>query len=411
MRLRPPAMKLIPALRDTAALACLAATVLAAPDSALAAQRAFFIFQSPSAETVPGGMATNFAVTLTYSNASGTINNAVFTNGVSVMPAGQGVTVGLSSVTAPIADGGGTGTLPLTISATASAATGSYLVAVWATNSAFSANSPIPGVAALTNIFTVSAPLDTNIFTLSVAPPTETVTQGVAGTFSAVVTLTNLSGLPAEAITNGVTILGPDPVNVTAGVSSVYASPPPGGGMATLTLSITNTGSALPGSYQVIVGATNTDFTGNRPVPGVVTVTNTLVVASRPNTNAFTVGVTPATETVAGGAASTVTATVTLTNLSGTLAETITNSVIVSGPDTADITAGLSSTYAAHPRGWRHGLFDAVHHQQRQRHARDLSGGCQREQQRLYRQPADSGHRLRHQHLCGAGAATVHPEL
>ena len=103
-------MKLIPALRDTAALACLAATVLAAPDSALAAQRAFFIFQSPSAETVPGGMATNFAVTLTYSNASGTINNAVFTNGVSVMPAGQGVTVGLSSVTAPIADGGGTGT-------------------------------------------------------------------------------------------------------------------------------------------------------------------------------------------------------------------------------------------------------------------------------------------------------------
>jgi hypothetical protein len=114
-------------LRSAACLAFLAGAVLARPHCAAAAQRAFFIFQSPSAETVPGSIATNVTVTLTYSNASGTINNAVFANGVSVTPPGQGVTATLSASTAPIPDGGGTGTLPLLISATPDAPTGTYL--------------------------------------------------------------------------------------------------------------------------------------------------------------------------------------------------------------------------------------------------------------------------------------------
>src|ERR1035441_5040909 len=99
--------------RAAACLTFLAGTILAWPHCAAGAQRAFFVFQSPGTETVPGGLATNVTVTLTYSNASGTINNAVFTNSVSVTPPGQGVTTTLSASTAPIPDGGGTGTLPL----------------------------------------------------------------------------------------------------------------------------------------------------------------------------------------------------------------------------------------------------------------------------------------------------------
>jgi hypothetical protein len=116
----------IQAFRTAATLASLAATIFALPHCTAAAQRAFFIFQSPATEVVPGNTATNFIVTLTYSNASGTINNAVFTNGVSVAPSGQGVTASLSPFTSPIASGGGTGTLPLTISATPGATTGTY---------------------------------------------------------------------------------------------------------------------------------------------------------------------------------------------------------------------------------------------------------------------------------------------
>jgi hypothetical protein len=255
---------------------------------------------------MPGGIPTNFAVTLTYSNASGTINNAVFTNGVSVLPAGQGVTASLSATTTPISDGGGTGSLPLTISVTANAPAGSYGVAVWATNSGFTANSPLPGVATVTNILTVGAPVDTNVFTLGITPTSEMVTQGSATTFSAMVALTNLSDGLAETITNGVTILGPDTVNVTAGLSSMFASPPPGGGAAVLALSITNTSNALPGSYQVIVGATNSHFTGNRPIPGVAVVTNTLVIVAQTTTNSYTLpliqsyGLSATTVTLAG---------------------------------------------------------------------------------------------------------------
>lgn len=46
-----------------------------------------------------GSIATNVIVTLTYSNASGAINNAVFAKGVSVTPPGQGVTATSSAAT------------------------------------------------------------------------------------------------------------------------------------------------------------------------------------------------------------------------------------------------------------------------------------------------------------------------
>ena len=150
----------------------MAAAILAVPNCLPAAQRAFFIFQSPSAETVPANVATNVTVTLTYSNASGTINGAVFTNGVAVSPAGQGVTASLSSIYAgPVDSGGGTTNLTLTISAASNApANTTYEIIVSATNKSFTANTPIPGVASLTNTFIVGPPANSNAFSIALSP-------------------------------------------------------------------------------------------------------------------------------------------------------------------------------------------------------------------------------------------------
>jgi hypothetical protein len=120
-------------------------------------------------------------------------------------------------------------------------------------------------------------------FTMSsVTPAAETVVGGVVGIVTATVTLTNLSTFLVEAITNGVTVIGPDTINVTAGLSPANASPAAGGGTAALTLSITNNGSGLPGTYEVIVGSTNYDFTDNSPVPGIALATNLFTVTAAP---------------------------------------------------------------------------------------------------------------------------------
>ena len=215
-------MKLIQAFRASATLACLAATVLVAPGRALAAQRAFFILQSPSSETVPANVATNVTVTLTYSNASGTINGAVFTNGVAVSPDGQGVTASLSSIYAgPVNSGGGTTDLTLTISVASSApANTTYQVIVSATNNSFTANVP-PGIATITNVFVVGPPANSNAFTIALSPTAASCRAGTATNFTSTVTLVDYSATISGTITNGVTVSGPDPVNVTASLNNL----------------------------------------------------------------------------------------------------------------------------------------------------------------------------------------------
>src|SRR4051794_10208180 len=136
----------------------------------MAAQRAFFLFQSSATETVPGNFATNITITLTYSNASGTINNAVFTNGVSVVVSGIGVTASLAPLSPAIATGG-TATLPLTISATTGdQPNATYQIIINVTNNAFNANTPIPGVASITNILTTQGPPNSNSFLIALSP-------------------------------------------------------------------------------------------------------------------------------------------------------------------------------------------------------------------------------------------------
>src|SRR5689334_11437900 len=158
-------------MRQRICITLFAAIALVSAHHATAAQRAFFIFQSSSNETVPGAIPTNFLVALTYSNASGTINNAVFTNGVSITPAGQGVTASLSSIYAgPINSGGGTTNLTLTISAATNATVNTtYQIIVSATNNSFTANVP-SGIASLTNTFNVGPPPNSNAFTIALSP-------------------------------------------------------------------------------------------------------------------------------------------------------------------------------------------------------------------------------------------------
>jgi ABC-type branched-subunit amino acid transport system permease subunit len=89
----------------------------------------------------------------------------------------------------------------LTISATANAGPGTYRVIVCGTNGDFTANSPIAGVASVTNTFVVT---DSNSFSMSVSPASTSVIGGTATNVSATVTLTDNSPVLSGVLTNGV---------------------------------------------------------------------------------------------------------------------------------------------------------------------------------------------------------------
>ena len=91
------------------------------------------------------------------------------------------------------------------------------------------------------------------------------------------VNFTNVSGNLTEALTNTVTVIGPDTNTVTAGLSSPFVTPA-AGGTAALTLFITNNGFAPPGNYEIVITATNGDFTANSPIPGFASATNLVVI-------------------------------------------------------------------------------------------------------------------------------------
>jgi hypothetical protein len=239
---------------------------------------AFSMSVSPASANVLKGVATNFIATVNFVDRSATISGTV-TNGVTVSPSGQGVTAGLNSIYAPITNRFGQTNLTLTINVNAGAAPGAYTVTVNGTNNAFTAN-PTPGVASAT--YTLNLTVVKKFTMSSVTPAAETVVGGVAGIVTATVTLTNLSTILVEAISSGVTVIGPDTINVTAGLSPANASPAAGGGTAALTLSIMNNGGGLPGTYRVIVGSTNNDFTDNSPIPGIALATNLFTVTAPP---------------------------------------------------------------------------------------------------------------------------------
>jgi hypothetical protein len=312
-----------------------------------AAQKAFFFFQSSSTETVPGNLMTNVAITLTYSNASGTLNNEVFTNGVSITPAGQGVSVSLNPNSPPVADGGGTATLPLAISATAADSLNTtYQIIVSATNNVFTANVP-SGIAYLTNTFVVGASAYSNAFLMGLSPLAARVSNSAATNLAVTVTLVNDSSSISGLITNGVTVSGPDTVNVTAALNNPFAALTNNFGQTNLTLSVNVNAGAGVGTYAITVFGTNAAFTTNS-APGIASAMYTLTIFAP---GQFAMGIAPAAETIPGGISTNVIMSVTFTNVSGSLTEPLTNTVTVIGPDTANVTAGLNSSFATPPAG------------------------------------------------------------
>ncbi len=310
--------------------------------SASAAQKAFLLSESQSSETIPGNYPTNITVTLTYSNLSGTINNATFANTVTVTPAGQGITASLNPISPAVADNGGSATLPLTLSAVANdAANTTFQIVVTASNSAFTANVP-PGVASITNSLFVAGPANSNAFSLSLSPSARAVAAIAATNIISIVTLVDLSSTISGIITNGVSVSGPDTADVTAMLDNPYAAVTNGFGQTNLTLTIHANSNAVAGNYTITVAGTNSAFTANS-TPGIATATFDLTIFTPA---VFTMGIVPASETVAGGIATNVTVAVTFTNVSGNLTEPLTNGVTVIGPDTANVTASLNSLLA-----------------------------------------------------------------
>ncbi|HSU57147.1 MAG TPA: chitobiase/beta-hexosaminidase C-terminal domain-containing protein [Candidatus Dormibacteraeota bacterium] len=235
---------------------------------------------SPASTSVFRNVAgpTNVLATVTFVDRSATLFGTV-TNGVTVSPSGLGVTAALNSNYAPITNDFGQTNLVLTVSVAAGASNGNYTITVKGTNSAFTANSP-PGVASA--LFALNL-RSRSQFTLGMARAAETLTGGSPTNYVLTVGLTNLSVLLAEPITCGVTVIAPD-TNVTAGLSATSATASPNGGSVTLALSITNNSNIFPGAYtyQVIVGAMNSDYADNTPIPGIALVTNSFTVISPP---------------------------------------------------------------------------------------------------------------------------------
>ena len=246
-----------------------------------AASDSFSMSMSPASTNVFKGAATNVSATVTFLDFSAAISGTV-TNGVAVSPAGQGVTAGLNSAYALVTNNFGQTNLLLTISAAANATAGNYKIIVSGTNGSFTANSPVPGVASVTNLFTVA---DLNSFSMSVSPASISVVGGIATNVTVTVTLTNNSPVLSEVFTNGATVLLSGQ-GVTPSLNSTLVLVN-SGGQGTLTLTVSAAANATPGVYQVIVGATNNDFTANIPIPGIALVTILFVVVPPPPTPSF----------------------------------------------------------------------------------------------------------------------------
>ena len=262
-----------------------------------AAANEFSMSMSPASANLFKGAATNVSTAVGFEDFSATLSGIV-TNGVTVLPAGQGVTAGLNSIYAPVTNNFGQTNLILTMSAAANATPGTYQVIVRGTNVNFTANSPVPGVASVTNTLTVT---DLNSFSLSVAPASLNVTGGMATNVTAVVMLTNNSPVLSGSFTNGVTVLPPGQ-GVAASLNNALVSASSGGGTGTLTLNVSAAAGAASGVYQIIIGATNNDFTANSPVPGVALVTNTFTVVPPPTPPSFqNISLSGTTLTIQGG--------------------------------------------------------------------------------------------------------------
>src|SRR4029077_17184693 len=127
-------------------------------------------------------------------------------------------------------------------------------------------------VASITNTVTVGAPANSNAFSISLSSGAGASASGIATNFVSAVTLVDQSSTVSGIITNGVSVSGPDTVDVTAMLDNAYAAVTNGFGQTNLTLTILLNSNAAAGNYSITVAGTNSAFTDNLP-PGIGTAT------------------------------------------------------------------------------------------------------------------------------------------
>ncbi|HSY18041.1 MAG TPA: autotransporter-associated beta strand repeat-containing protein [Candidatus Acidoferrales bacterium] len=140
---------------------CIALAIMVAmPNMVSAATKKFTISLSPTATNVLAGVATNVAITVTDTSSAGNFTGIV-TNGVTVSPAGQGVTASYSSSSlvifsnSPTVPATGTASLTLYVSATA-VATPNIVYTITVTGSNVTASGNVPsGIASAKYSFIV----------------------------------------------------------------------------------------------------------------------------------------------------------------------------------------------------------------------------------------------------------------
>ncbi len=230
----------------------------AMPDFSLAA--------SPASQTVAQGPSTTYTVTVA---STGGFSSPV---ALSASPAIGGVTYSFApaSVT-PVANGSATSTL--TVSTTATAATGTFSVSITGASGLLSHTATVGLV--------IQAPPPPD-FSLSLSPASQTINPGQSTTYAVTVALTG--GF------SGAVTLGASPVIGGVNYSFAPASvTPPAGGSATSTLTVATSAAATQGTFTLTISGTSGAVTRS------ATARLTIQAAD------FTVSATPASQTVASG--------------------------------------------------------------------------------------------------------------
>ncbi len=102
------------------------------------------------------------------------------------------------------------------------------------TDGTFTANSPVAGVALVTNFFTVT---DSNSFSMSVTPAATNVVGGVASHEVATVTYVDNSPFLSGEVTNDAIVL-PSGQGVTVKPGNDFVAMNAGGGVGTVTMTV-----------------------------------------------------------------------------------------------------------------------------------------------------------------------------
>ena len=236
----------------------------------------FLTQPSPGVMTLTPSVSKSTTIVLSSVNGfSSSISLSAAWSGTA--PSGVAITLP-SPVTVPA---GGSSSAILTLTADNSPSTGTYALAVTATNGIIAHTSDISVIiAGMPSILAPVAP-DFSISSSVVQPSPATMSLTPATSQSATIILSSLDGLGStvsltagwsEAAPSGVTVSPPNPVIVTV----------PEGGSSSVILTLTTNGSPSTGSYTLLITATNDVISHSTEIPVVIASTPTVLAPVTP---------------------------------------------------------------------------------------------------------------------------------